>query len=317
MNAAQFNAKLTDTVALGSKLSSLKITDQDFVTLDANKVLDKATASALTKMTGINDSPLNVKVTNAKLADVSGLIANKQVTDAAISDNVANLLAFSSDDFAALPTSSNVTITLKDTATNLGANKVALLAAIDNFGNQKQNINLKVNDTAANLSANIDNLEDLADKITGPTTPDRTRIDINQVTTSGGTIADTASLVKVTFAQYTSDSNMLAYIKADTNAAKGVEIDAGKDFTGIDNAKKIGFQLQVANSVVNSGTPALPTSVTGAGHNAPTADVNKLNLYKDVAKVSITFSQKSNFTDFDGVQDTDIAGFTLGINILA
>jgi hypothetical protein len=101
MTSSQLNTNLTNIVAMGSKLNSVKITDQEFVTMDSSKVLDKATSSALTKMTGSTDSPLNVKVTSAKLADVVGLIANRQVTDAAISDNVANLLAFSSDDFAA------------------------------------------------------------------------------------------------------------------------------------------------------------------------------------------------------------------------
>jgi hypothetical protein len=315
MTAAQFNTNLTSIVGLGSKLNSVKITDQDNVTMAVSKVFDKATASALTKTTGNTDSPLNVKVTGAKLSDIAGLIANKQVTDAAISDNVANLLAFSSDDFAALPTSGNIKITLSDTATNLGVNAAALVTAIGNFGQQKHNINLQVNDTAANLGANIDNLETLANTIAGAAIPDLTRIDINQIGSNG--LADTTSLVKVSFAQYTSASNMLAYIKADTGLTQGVEIDAGTGNAGINNAKAIGFQLQVAASVIGLGTPALPTSAAGAGTTAPTPNVNKLGLYADVAKVNITFSTAADYATFSTAGDTDIAGYTLGINILA
>jgi hypothetical protein len=229
--------------------------------------------------------------------------------------NVANLLAFSSDAFAALPTSSNVTITLKDTATNLGANATALAAAITQYGQQKQIIKLQINDTAANLGANIDGLETVADAITGATTPDLSRIDINQINSSG--VADSTSLVKVSFAQYTSDSNMLAYIKADTSNAQGVEIDAGIDSAGINNAKTIGFQLQVAQSVLNGGTPPLPTSAMGAGTVTPMADVTKLDKYSDVAKVNITFNTAAAYTNYANVADTDIAGYTVGINILA
>jgi hypothetical protein len=315
MTSSQFNTNLTNMVALGSKLSSVKITDQDFVTMESGKVLDKATSRALTKMTGNTDSPLNVKVTSAKLSDVARLIANRQVTDAAISDNVANLLAFSSDDFAALPTSANVSITLKDNATNLGNYAVDLATAIGNYNQQKQIIKLQVNDTAANLGANIEGLETVANAITGATSPDLTRIDINQIDSNGA--EDNTSLVKVSFAQYTSASNMLAYIKEDTGLTKGVEIDAGTDDTGINNAKTIGYQLQVAASVIGLGNPTLPTSAIGAGTTAPTPNVNKLGLYADVAKVNITFSTAADYATFDSASDSDIEGYTVGINILA
>jgi hypothetical protein len=267
-------------------------------------------------MTGKSDSPLNVKVTNAKLADVSGLIANKQVTDADISDNVANLLAFSSDDFAALPTSGNVTITLKDTATNLGVNASALATAIGNYNQQRQIIKLQVDDTAANLGANIDGLETVADAITGATSPDSTRININQIGAGGS--ADITSLVKVSFDQYTNDSNMLAYIQADTGLVKGVEIDAGINTAGIDNAKKIGFQLQMAKSLNGPPPFKIPLSLKGAGSAPATADVNKLTKYADVAKVNINFKGISAVKDYAAYQiaaDTDLNEVATGVKV--
>ena len=97
-----------------------------------------------------------------------------------------------------------------------------------------------------------------------------------------------------------------------------VEIDAGTDNAGINNAKAIGYQLQVAASVIGLGTPAIPTSAAGAGTTAPTPNVNKLGLYADVAKVNITFSSSTTFNSFSSATtDTDIAGYRLGINILA
>jgi len=322
---ANFELHSDGIAALGSKLGSVKVTDADTVTLAASSIRSKAAISALAKTTGQSGSPVGVGVIDASLSDMHSLIANKQVNKADIRDTVKNMLEFSSDGFATLSNLTNVTITIADNASNVSANAVALINAVEQYQHQQQTLELAVEDTAANLGNNIHGLQTVATAITGANA-DATRIHINQT--------DDSALIKVDFSQYTTDHQILAYAAADTGNAKNVEIASGSNSTvvgvdganDIDHAKQISFQLQAQAALLARGTA--PTASQGSGSKSPAAAslaADKLTMYKDIKQIDLTLVGSAGVTKYGLIATDDnliaatltSTGLTLRVSILA
>jgi len=315
-NNFQALGALDKIVALGGKLGKVKINDADTVTVDAGYIRSKAGAFALAKTQGQTDQPANLEVTAAKLADVNGLYANKQVIKAEIADSAKNMLAFSADKFAALANLSNVTVTIKDNATNVSKYHTELVAAINSYADK---FKLDVTDTAANLGSKLDDLHAVASAITGAT-PNSTRIAIHQVNTSGA--VDFATAIKATVTQYNSAHDILDYVKLGTAgmASQHVAIETSADLAGVNEAKNISFQLQVAHGLQLS-TPAIPTGSNGVGTQQTVADINRSDLtkYTDVKKINLylttTYATSTLYGNIlgDGDLSTSLANSVTGL----
>lgn len=305
-NNTLFAGNVANMAALGKKLASVQFSASPAtgLTLNADVIRDKANASVIAKTTGSDKKPVGVTVSNALLSDFSTLLANKQVNHADIVSNVKDLLAFSNDGFAAIPVSSTITITLADNATNINDNSAKLAVAIANYKDKV--LSLDVTDTAEKLGTNIGGLHDVIGALKDANVGN-TNIKIHQVNGTTG-LADTTSNVKVTFAQYTADHDVLEYIKTDTGNAKGVEIVAGENTTGIDIAKTIGFQIQMADFVSGGMTGTVPAPGNPiSGTTDPTADTTNLAKYRDVAKIDISFKSIVGKTAIEAYNDMDTA----------
>lgn len=269
--SVDYQKNLDFMVALGSKLTSVKVNSTQ-LTLDAgvdrDKSKDRLIFDVLAKTKGSDNAPVGVYVKNAQLSDIAKLMPIKQVNKADIVTNVKDLLDFSSDGFAAIPVANTITITLADNATNINDNAAKLAKAITTYNDKV--LKLQVADTAEKLGANIDGLQSVVSALKSANLGN-TAITIDQT--------DNASNVKVSYDQYTSAKDVLAYIKADTGRAKGVEIFAGNNDDGVAKAKSIGAQAI-------------------AGTN-----------YADVAKVNISFNAAttavSDYTAFASLTDKE------------
>jgi hypothetical protein len=316
--------------ALGSKLGRVTITDDTTVTVAASNIRRKDVAVALAKTVGSDTKAIGAAVTGANLADVNGLLANKQVSSAAISDTARNMLRFSADKFAMLNNSANVTITIEDNATNVSKYHTELKNAVTQFNSSK--IRLSITDTATNLTAsvadtagvtgkNITNIDEVATAISS--TYDNYRIKIKQVNATGA--LDTTSKIKVDLTTYNSSRDILQYV-ADTTtglAAKHVELDTTSSIAGAaGSAASINAAKQVSNTLtmnqyITTATAALQAGTTvatapgafvaGVGYtSAVTAQTpvsmtganaikyNGVGLYEDVAKIDITLKAPLN-----------------------
>ena len=296
---------LDKMAALEGKLGKVSLTDGNTVTIAATAIRFKNVTNALAKTVGSDGNAVGAEVTGANLADVSGLLANKQVNRAAISDTAENMLNFSADTFAILSHSANVTLTLEDNATNVSRYHNELKAAVKLFNSC--DLQLSVQDTAQNLTDNLANLDDVATSISR--IYDNTRIKIKQVDATGA--ADITSLIKVDYSSYAARRDVLQYVKDATSgmAQEHVEIDTNAidSATSINNAKLISENLRVRKYLTDlqyqfspgpppGGTLAtVPTFTAGAGivqnPNLNTAE-NRLRYngwtnYSDVKQIDI------------------------------
>lgn len=311
--------------ALGSKLGRVTISDDTTVTVAASDIRRKDVAVALAKIVGSDTNPIGAAVTGANLSDVNGLLANKQVSSAAISDTAKNMLKFSADKFALLKNSANVTITIEDNATNVSKYHTELINAVTQFNSSK--IRLSINDTAKNLAANITNIDDVATAISS--TYDNARIKIKQVEANGA--LDATSKIKVDLTTYNNSRDILQYI-ADTTtglAQKHVELDSDltSSAAGILKARQISATLTTQQYIDSTITrlsttptplPARPAPTFAADTDysvssaAPAPDsatgdnvrFNGTAKYEDVAQINIKLSgtNANKLTDYTEIQ---------------
>lgn len=300
--------------ALGSKLGKVTITDATTVTVAASDIRRKDVAVALAKTVGTDAKAIGAAVTGANLADVNGLLANKQVSSAAISDTAKNMLKFSADKFAMLNNAANVTITIEDNATNVSKYHTELKNAVSQFNSSK--IKLTVTDTAANIAATITNLDEVATAVSS--TYDNARIKIKQVYATGA--LDVDSKIKVDLTTYNSSRDVLQYVADATgmtrvNGAPAQHVELDTDFTSsatsILNARNISATLTTQKYVdatlkkAKDGDPLLtagPTFAINAAYSSSSAkpvpdnatgDDVKFNgtaKYEDVAQINIKLS---------------------------
>ncbi len=336
------NASLVTSLAnLGSKLSSVTLTAGNKLDgLDVANIKDKSKALVLAKTKGANGDPIGLEIVNATLADVNGLLANKQVNKADIADTAKNMLAFSADKFTTLANAKTVTFAITDNATNISKYHTLLETAVSQFNRDRVSLNVK--DTAANLTANLENLDSVASAITKDSNNvvqyDSNRIKIKQIQVSnlGVETNDTASMIKVAYSNYSARRDVLQYVADATGiTAKHVEIDTTSSLASqagsaqsINNAKNISTTLttnlyiatataalQQGNTVAAAPAPPStpPVYATGTTVVAGTAATmtgtnaikyNGVGLYEDVAQIDIKL--KGNLTqnkdDFAGIQ---------------
>ena len=319
MTAAQLaTGGIANIAALGSKLNALTISDAASLTVSASDIRSKDAINAMAKTKGSTNSPIGLNVIDASLADVKGLLINKQVNDAKIVDTAKNLLRFSADAFAAIPKTSHVEITIADSATNIDKYHAELASAVATY---QQNYKLSVTDTKVNIANNLHSLEIVADAITGPM-KDLTKIAIKQVTALGA--ADTGGTVEVaSLTQYTTDHNVLDYVAHTTNmAAQHVDIKAGDDESGVYVAKTVSQTIQmkkyVDDVIGGAGTPLTHPTYKGGAASAPEGDLTK---YADVKNINISLKNLTAIADYQLVAaDTDIVAMgtfahPVGVNI--
>ena len=280
---------LTQLAGLGSKFSSLKLNALQGDTLDGldvSNIKNKTTALVLAKTKGEHGDPVGLEVTGAKLADVNGLLANKQVNKADISDTAKNMLAFSADKFTMLANSKNVSFAITDSAANISKYHTQLASAVKQFNTDR--VSLSVKDTAANLEKNLEALDEVATAITGADANgqskyDSSRVKIQQSATTGG-VAETSTLIKVAYANYSERRDVLQYIKDATAGMvqAHVEVDtANTDIAATDDArsawsvqraKDISTTLQFQRYIVDAA--GLPTPAP----TPPNPTTNKLTM---------------------------------------
>ena len=250
---------LTQLAGLGSKLSSLKLNAGEgdkLDGLDVSNIKNKATALVLAKTKGEHGDPVGLEVTGAKLADVNGLLANKQVNKADISDTAKNMLAFSADKFTMLANSKNVSFAITDSAANISKYHTQLASAVKQFNTDR--VTLSVKDTAANLEKNLEALDEVATAITGADANgqskyDSSRVKIQQSATTGG-VAETSTLIKVAYANYSERRDVLQYIKDATAGMvqAHVEVDtANTDIAATADARSA-WSVQRAKDISNT-----------------------------------------------------------------
>lgn len=313
---------LTQLAGLGSKLSSLKLNAGEGDTLDgldASNIRNKATAVVLAKTKGEHGDPIGLEVTGAKLADVNGLLANKQVNKATIEDTAKNVLAFSANKFTILANSKNVTkITISDSAANISKYHTHLASAVKQFNTDR--VNLSVTDTAANLEANLTALDEVATAITGADAQGQSKYDNSRIKIVQ---TDATALIKVSYESYTQTADaslnnrrdVLQYIKDATIAMtsqKHIQIDTAGTTTAISvqRAKDISTTMRWVDYIDDrrtGGTMVAPVATSialdagtlaGGVNNADATTFNGNTIFSDVAKIDITLKGAKAAADY-------------------
>lgn len=356
---AQLSTNLSAIASLGNKLSSIKLAANEgdkLSSVDVANVRDKAKALVYAKTQGEHGDPVNLEVINAKLSDVNGLIANKQVSKADIADTAKNMLAFSADKFTVLANASTVKFAIEDSAANISKYHTQLASAVKQFNTDR--VSLSVKDTAANLSANLAALDEVATAITGAdangqslydetTRVGGSRIKIQQSVSTGGAVdGANTNLIKVAYSDYSARRDVLQYIKDSTAGMnqKHVEIDT----SGATSAASVQAALNISTTMqwqdyvtaVTGGTTGLTApaaTVTLAGgaltgvNNAtdtytPGGATNK--VYSDIKTIGITLKGTNATADYATIAaDDDLSpaaatptlrtGISIGVNVLA